>query len=491
MSSFSYGGTTYQIIDSAKTWIQAKEYAESINGYLAIISSQAENDVIIANALNYISSATSANDGGGSRYVWLGGSDIDTEGTFKWLNGTEISAGYTNWGSVEPDDYEGQDALAMALEEWPLGGGIGSAGKWNDIDESNLMYFVVEFNSTSLDSAVTATLPDTYTSLELTGTAKINGSGNRLDNSISGNSAANILYGLVGDDTLNGGVGVDTLIGGLGNDTYYVDAPKDVITEKANEGTDIVFSSVTYTLGKEIENLTLTGIAKINGKGNALANNISGNDAANLIDGGAGNDFISAGDGNDTLIGGAGNDTIYASSGNDVITTSSGEDWIYGGDGNDKITGSKDGDHLEGDSGNDSIVGGAGNDALWGSAGNDSVDGGAGVDHIWGGIGNDTLIGGVGIDRFHFGEAALGASNVDTIKDFKGDEIYLYPNPFQNHLFVSVNLLSDANSGEGIIYEKSTGTLYYDNDGAGSGELGIAFAILIGKPTITANNFIF
>jgi Ca2+-binding RTX toxin-like protein len=54
-----------------------------------------------------------------------------------------------------------------------------------------------------------------------------------------------------------------------------------------------------------------------------------------------------------------------------------------------------------------------------------------------------------------------------------------------------VNLLSDANSGEGIIYEKSTGTLYYDNDGAGSGELGIAFAILIGKPTITANNFIF
>jgi Ca2+-binding RTX toxin-like protein len=80
---------------------------------------------------------------------------------------------------------------------------------------------------------------------------------------------------------------------------------------------------------------------------------------------------------------------------------------------------------------------------------------------------------------------------VDTITDFKGDEIYLYSNPFTNHNFISVTLLSDAHSGEGIIYEKSTGTLYYDNDGAGSGEAGTAFAILTGKPTILLTNFVF
>jgi hypothetical protein len=78
---------------------------------------------------------------------------------------------------------------------------------------------------------------------------------------------------------------------------------------------------------------------------------------------------------------------------------------------------------------------------------------------------------------------------VDTITDFKGDEIYLYSNPFTNHNFISVTLLSDAHSGEGIIYEKSTGILYYDNDGAGTGDLAIAFVKLIGKPTLSIANF--
>jgi Ca2+-binding RTX toxin-like protein len=495
VSTFTFSGTTYQIIDTAKTWAEAKSYAESINGYLAIVSSQGENQAIISQALNYISTSNTADDGGGSRYVWLGGSDIETEGTFKWVNGTSVSSGYTNWGSgfiTEPDDYLGQDALAMALEQWGGNGEvIGTAGNWNDINENNRMYSVVEFNPTSLDSATTATLSDTYLSLQLTGTDKINGSGNALNNTITGNLAANILSGLAGNDTLDGGLGNDTLIGGIGNDTYYVDTTKDNVTENPNEGTDTVVASVTYTLGKEIEQLILAGSAAINGNGNALANSINGNAAANAISGGAGNDSILAGDGNDTITGGAGDDTIYAEGGNDIITTTSGLDWVYGGDGNDKITGSKDGDHLEGNDGNDSIVGAAGNDALWGSGGSDRIKGDAGVDFIWGGTGNDTLTGGAGVDRFHFGEAALSSSNVDTITDFKGDQIYLYSNPFANQNFISVNKLSDANSGEGIVYEKSTGTLYYDNDGAGTGESGIAFAVLTGKPTILVSNFIF
>jgi Ca2+-binding RTX toxin-like protein len=495
MSSFNFNGTSYEIISTAKTWADAKTYAESVNGYLAIVTSQAENDAIISEALNYLSSAPSATDGGDARYVWIGGSDIASEGSFKWVNNTNISDGYSNWGSGflnEPDDFEGQDALAMALEPWPAGGGgIGTAGKWNDIDENNLMYFVVEFNPTSLESATTATLLDSYLNLQLTGTAKINGTGNALNNTLTGNLAANNLAGLAGNDTLDGGVGIDTLIGGVGNDTYYVDAAKDIVTENANEGTDTVIASVTFTIGKDIEHLILSGSVAINGNGNALANSISGNAAANSINGAAGNDSISSGDGNDTIIGGAGDDTIYAEGGNDTVTTTSGIDWVYGGDGNDKITGSKAEDHLEGNDGNDSIVGAAGNDALWGSGGNDSIKGDAGVDHIWGGTGNDTLSGGAGIDRFHFGETALSSSNVDTITDFKGDEIYLYSNPFTNHNFISVTLLSDAHSGEGIIYEKSTGTLYYDNDGAGSGEAGTAFAMLTGKPTILLTNFVF
>jgi Ca2+-binding RTX toxin-like protein len=309
MSIFTYNGTSYEVISTAKTWVEAKSYAESNNGYLAIITSQAENDAIISNALNYLSGAPSASDGGNAKYVWIGGSDIATEGTFKWVDNSNVSAGFANWGSgfiTEPDDFEGQDALAMGLEPWPAGGGgIGTAGKWNDIDENNLMYFVVEYNSTEVipqESSVTTTLSAETVALKLIGTQKINGTGNALNNTITGNVAANVLSGLAGNDTLDGGLGNDTLVGGVGNDTYYVDAIKDKVTEKANEGTDAIIASISQTLIANVENLSLSGTSAINGTGNTVSNIVVGNDAANSINGGLGNDTLTGGTGNDTFV---------------------------------------------------------------------------------------------------------------------------------------------------------------------------------------------
>jgi len=81
-------------------------------------------------------------------------------------------------------------------------------------------------------------------------------------------------------------------------------------------------SSVTYTLGVELENLTLVGAA-LNGTGNAVANVLTGNAGNNTLNGGAGNDTLNGGAGNDTLNGGIGNDVISGGAGLDVFVFNS------------------------------------------------------------------------------------------------------------------------------------------------------------------------
>ncbi len=156
---FSYGGKTYEIIKEAKTWAAASACATERGGYLAEINSLAENTAI-ANALSTAGitmSSTSAPDGGGGSYVWIGGNDMTVEGTWKWSNsntqfwsgtgatGAAVGGLYNNWGGnafgKEPDDYgSGQDNAALSLNGWPLG----SAGQWNDVSGMNSLYFVIE-----------------------------------------------------------------------------------------------------------------------------------------------------------------------------------------------------------------------------------------------------------------------------------------------------------------------------------------------------------
>ena len=151
----------------------------------------------------------------------------------------------------------------------------------------------------------------------------INLIGNDLDNFIVGNAGANALSGRGGGDTLrgnggndvlNGGLGNDAMIGGNGNDTYYVGSAGDVVTETnavlASGGNDLVISTVTRTLGANIERLTLGGAAAINGTGNTLANTLTGNLAGNTLNGAAGNDTLNGGLGLDRLTGGLGNDSF-------------------------------------------------------------------------------------------------------------------------------------------------------------------------------------
>jgi Ca2+-binding RTX toxin-like protein len=117
-----------------------------------------------------------------------------------------------------------------------------------------------------------------------------------------------VLVGTNINDKLNGGKGADSMKGGLGSDTYYVDNIGDKVIENKSAGTDTVYSSISFILGPNVENLTLTSKASINGTGNAINNTLIGNSAANKLSGLAGNDILNGGLGKDILTGGTGKD---------------------------------------------------------------------------------------------------------------------------------------------------------------------------------------
>ena len=118
------------------------------------------------------------------------------------------------------------------------------------------------------------------------------------------------------------------MIGGAGNDTYYVENKHDVVIEYANQGNDIVHANIAYTLGNNLENLTLDGSGNISGTGNALNNVIIGNSGNNTLTGGAGSDILMGGLGHDKMTGGTGNDVFVFNGLAEMGTTQATRDLI-------------------------------------------------------------------------------------------------------------------------------------------------------------------
>ncbi|MFC2096882.1 T9SS type A sorting domain-containing protein [Bacteroidota bacterium] len=156
--SFIYDNAKYEVVKETKTWTGASACAVERGGKLTEINSKEEQDSIFfhINNAGIIASNTTAPDGGGSSYLWIGGNDLAVEGQWVWngdndtisvqfwqgtRTGSAVGGLYNNWGN-EPDNWSNQDAIGLALTNWPLG----TAGQWNDIDHTNTLYFVIEYD---------------------------------------------------------------------------------------------------------------------------------------------------------------------------------------------------------------------------------------------------------------------------------------------------------------------------------------------------------
>ncbi len=356
------------------------------------------------------------------------------------------------------------------------------------------------------------TLPDQVENGQLLGSLAFSLTGNGLANVLTGNGAAN---------TLSGGAGADTLVGAAGDDVYVIDSLSDSVVESAGAGNDTVRVAIAtaggaYTLAANVENAILVNAVAYDLSGNALANNLTGNAAANRLEGGDGADTLAGGGGADTLAGGAGDDVYVLDDALDLVVeaagagvdtvqfllSTTGATFTLGAEIENGTLLSTGLVNLAGNALANVLTGGGGANLLTGGAGADTLSGGTGDDTLSGGSGADRLTGGSGYDAFRFD--ILPDAGADVITDFAVgvDKILLSKavfaglagaalGPLAAGLFWSgAGVTAAHDADDRLVYDTTTGTLYYDADGLG-GAAAIALATFGGaKPLLSAGDFI-
>ncbi|WP_445505332.1 hypothetical protein [Microvirga sp. G4-2] len=341
----------------------------------------------------------------------------------------------------------------------------------------------VAVNLTTRSASGGDAIGDVFTNFE-------NIAGSSWNDTLTGDQSSNVLYGAAGNDTLDGRAGADILYGDAGNDTYFVDDAFDLVIESARQGTDTVYASTSYALSAsaEVEVLRTTNTSA------TTAINLTGSSTANIILGNAGANRLDGKMGADTLYGYGGNDIYYVDSALDQVIEAAG----YG---TDTVYAST--SHVLGASASVETLSTISASAtttinLTGNSIANTLIGNAGANYLTGKAGNDVLTGGKGKDTFVFDTTLSATANVDTVRDFvAADDTIRLENAVFRGLKTTGTLAKGAlqlgkvakEADDRILYDKSTGYLYYDQDGSGTTYKATLFAKLTTKPTLTYADF--
>ena len=382
-------------------------------------------------------------------------------------------------GNDRLDGNSGDDRLTGGTGNDQLNGGSGSDTMTGGADDD--VYYVDDARDRVIEAAnegndtIYASVSYTLLGGQAVETLAVDPAFVSVAVSLTGNALAQTIQGGEGDDRLTGGGGADTLIGGKGDDVYYVSSNGVTIRETGSDY-DKVFSTVSYTLTANLEELRAAdphATAALALTGNALDNVIIGNVGANVIDGGGGAD---------RMVGGAGNDTYYVDTIGDVVNDSGGRDTVH------SII-----DYTLGRTIETLILDGSADIDATGNADANTITGNDGANVLSGRGGIDMLTGGLGDDIFLFATKAT-AGTLATITDFGtgADRIALDDAAFRR--IGGPGILDDSFFTDGaattrdhhILFDSATGTLSYDIDGSGTAYAAVAFAVVDPGVTLTA-----
>ena len=281
---------------------------------------------------------------------------------------------------------------------------IGSLPSWLTFDLQTMTFSGTPSSTASAVVSIPITATDSWgqsATANLSLRIYTDMAGTEAADALTGSGDLDRIYGFGGNDAIDGGAGDDIMIGGAGNDTYTVSSPNDRVVEIADEGDDLVNSSVSYVLPGNVERLTLSGTATIDGTGNDLDNILTGNSKANTLVGLEGNDTLDGKGGADTMLGGLGDDTYVVDSAGDVVTELIGEGidtvrssvaYVLGQNVENLVLTGSSGISGTGNALDNTITGNSGANTLRGHEGNDYINGGSGNDTMIGGAGDDTYI---------------------------------------------------------------------------------------------------
>jgi serralysin len=239
-------------------------------------------------------------------------------------NAFEISGGHGTY-----DGGAGNDTFHGFFSENLLRGGVGD-DSYEVLSGNTILELAGEGIDKILTNSYQFTLPDNVEELHFTSASEHRGYGTAGNDVFYGNTDHDFLFGYDGNDTFNGMGGDDVLFGGKGDDLYRVAYNGDLVIEQAGEGIDTIETAIAfYTLGANVENLSLQGKFFVRGTGNELDNSMTAPNATYC--------HLYGGGGNDTLTGTGGSDKLYGDDGDDTLHPLGGVDQLFGGAGFDTV----------------------------------------------------------------------------------------------------------------------------------------------------------